>query len=60
VYVFKNLKENQPVVKKVNGEWLQVGRITHHGEIYIGEGKSFSETMDEQSLNENFLPKVTM
>ena len=60
VYVFANLKEGQPVVKKVNGKWTQVGRITH-GVIFIGEGKSFSETNEEeQALNQKTWTPIVM
>lgn len=48
VYVFANLKEGQQVMKKVNGKWIQVGRITRAGEIYIGEGLSYDETIYKQ------------
>ena len=49
VYVFANLKEGQPVVKKINGKWAPVGRITKYSVIYIGEGLSYSETMDQNA-----------
>lgn len=49
VYVFTDLKEGRPVVKKVNGKWVQVGRITRYGVIFIGEGLSYSETLTKDA-----------
>jgi hypothetical protein len=42
VLVWKQFREGEPVLEKVDGKWKQVGRVTW-GDIFLGEGQSYSE-----------------
>ena len=43
VYVWKKFSEGIPVVSVADGKWIQVGRITRHREVFLGEGQSYDE-----------------
>lgn len=47
-YVFKDTKEGTKVLKLKDGKWVEAGRLTRYHTIFIGEGKSYSEYVDEQ------------
>jgi hypothetical protein len=47
VYVYANLKEGVKVVAKVGDKWVQAGRVTR-GIIFLGEGRSYSETIEQK------------
>lgn len=49
IYVFKDLREGADVVVKTEGSWAKAGRVVR-GTVFLGPGKSYSETMDEQAL----------
>jgi hypothetical protein len=42
VFVWKQFREGEPVLEKVDGHWKKVGRITW-GDIFLGEGMSHYE-----------------
>jgi hypothetical protein len=44
VFVWKQFREGEPVLEKVDGHWKKVGRITW-GDIFLGEGMSHQEWM---------------
>lgn len=43
VLVWADEREGTPVVEKVAGKWVQVGRLTKYGEVFLGEGMSYGE-----------------
>jgi hypothetical protein len=42
VYVFADRKEGTPVLSKVNGQWIRVGRIARNC-LFIGAGQTYDE-----------------
>jgi hypothetical protein len=48
IYVFKDLREGTDVVTKTAKGWEKAGSVVR-GLVFLGPGKSFSETMDEQA-----------
>jgi hypothetical protein len=50
-YVFKDFQQRCLVLVKTKEGWTRAGRVAR-GSIFIGEGKTYSETMEEQALKE--------
>ena len=50
-YVFKDFKIGSEVLVKTEQGWTKAGRVAR-GCIFLGEGKTYSETMEEQAFKE--------
>jgi hypothetical protein len=50
-YVFKDFKVGCEVLVKTEQGWTKAGRVAR-GCVFLGEGKTYSETMEEQALKE--------
>jgi hypothetical protein len=47
ILVFQSLKEGEKVLGPVNGKWVKAGRVTRTGQIFLGEGLSYSELCEQ-------------
>jgi hypothetical protein len=50
-YVFKDFQQECLVLVKTKEGWAKAGRITR-GCIFLGPGKTYSETIEEQAFKE--------
>lgn len=50
-YVFKDFKNGCEVLVKTREGWTKAGRVARSC-IFLGDGKTYSETMEEQALKE--------
>jgi hypothetical protein len=48
-YVFANLFEGTEVLVLQGNKWIHAGRINRYGEIFLGEGESYSEMIERQN-----------
>ena len=50
VLIWKNFEEGTPVISKnkISEKWQQVGRIAQYKHVFLGEGKSYTEHLDEK------------
>jgi hypothetical protein len=51
-YVFKDFQQECLVLVKTKEGWTKAGRVAR-GSIFLGKGKTYSETMEEQALKED-------
>jgi hypothetical protein len=51
VYVFDELRMGCEVVTIIDSKWTRFGRVAR-GCIFLGEGRTYGETMEEQALKE--------
>lgn len=53
ILIWKDFEKDTPVLSKntKNEQWKQVGRIAQYKHIFLGEGKSFTEHLDEKHKN---------
>ncbi|MBK5133662.1 hypothetical protein JJE00_04440 [Candidatus Bathyarchaeota archaeon] len=64
--IWKNFSEGTPVISrdKTNDKWQKVGRIAQYKHIFLGEGKSYTEHLDEkhkdniQSYLQDLIPNI--
>jgi len=53
ILTWKNFSEGTPVISKdkATNKWQKVGRIAQYKHIFLGEGKSYTEHLDEKHKN---------